>query len=787
MIVLIEGARPERLGDLVRALVRDYPDLEVHTDARRLAGAGKGSVVVLAPDADQADWLNIERPLVAHRELRLVLFSDARTSGVLARKAVDFFHWISHRIECPKGPWMPAVRTIRGALCARAAGIAWKGGDLASAFEAALPGRPLSIVSAALSYDQLVEAARPRRRTWIGFTDVDGPFRLRRVRWAVAEAGRRGRVVLVTPTLPTPGFWPAQGTPLSIARGVDALEKAGAAHPGRLAALTDLEPEAVELAAELLRSSVSEESIEQALRDAVDPGVAVGRLALDREPSMTAESSPIIRALGSGHRQTDAPTAERGDAVEHMLKDVAQVPTSWGQLAIEAIGAEEPEIAVRWARRGLATGANRVAALGSLGAALFIRGELTEAENVLREAWALHEGTPGVESRTHTALLRNLARVLTSRGDHHEAEKLLRSALASSQNLEAEHDSVKLLSELSSVLALQGEYEQAERLLEQAMAIQAKSGVENQELSRDFAELLTHQGKHSEAETLLRRVLRLQEVTPGIEHTSYSRSQISLAKVLLEQGKHREAERILRASLAMNEKLGRIGLTHSRVLHELGRALLEQGNYAAAEDSLRKALAAKERVLGKNNVSYASSLQELGRVLVRQGKVNEAEPFFRQSAAIKKGRFGDDHIIYAKSLYELAQALVYGEKYAEAETVWRQVLSIEEGVLGHEHPDLVDTLDYLADAVALQGRAVEAERILRRALRIAETAHDEQRAAPVLSALAQTQDAMGRRDAADTARRALDALSRVLGEDHPFTQEDAPLLEAILEKNARRP
>ncbi|MCC6559695.1 MAG: hypothetical protein IT372_42810, partial [Polyangiaceae bacterium] len=141
MLVLIEHARPQKLGDLVRALLRDHPDVEVHTDARRLADVEKGSVVVLVPDAAQASWLNMERSVFSHRELKAILFADAGTSIALARNAKDFFHWISHRIECPGGPVMPAVRGIRAALRARAPGVAWTGGDLDEAFGAALPGR----------------------------------------------------------------------------------------------------------------------------------------------------------------------------------------------------------------------------------------------------------------------------------------------------------------------------------------------------------------------------------------------------------------------------------------------------------------------------------------------------------------------------------------------------------------------------------------------------------------------------------------------------------------------
>lgn len=108
--MLVDRARPERLGDLVRSLSRDHPDVEVYTNAVELTQVSEGALAVLVPDPKQASWLNLERPIFANRALRVILFSDADTSGVLARRAPDFFNWISHRIECPEGAPLPAVR-----------------------------------------------------------------------------------------------------------------------------------------------------------------------------------------------------------------------------------------------------------------------------------------------------------------------------------------------------------------------------------------------------------------------------------------------------------------------------------------------------------------------------------------------------------------------------------------------------------------------------------------------------------------------------------------------------
>ena len=115
----MDHARPERLRDLVLALLPTYPDVEVHTDVRAVYEVPEGAVMILAPRAENADWLNQQRPVFARRKLKVILWCDAATSVALARKAFDFYDWISHRHECPPGVPMHAVYGIRAALCAR--------------------------------------------------------------------------------------------------------------------------------------------------------------------------------------------------------------------------------------------------------------------------------------------------------------------------------------------------------------------------------------------------------------------------------------------------------------------------------------------------------------------------------------------------------------------------------------------------------------------------------------------------------------------------------------------
>ncbi|MRG94918.1 hypothetical protein [Polyangium spumosum] len=103
VLILVDDAVPERLGGLVRALLADHPDLEVLARPSGLIDLPDGAVVVLVPEAEDAAWLNINRPVFARKSLKVVLFCRREVTEVLAREAPDFYDWIAQRHECPPG------------------------------------------------------------------------------------------------------------------------------------------------------------------------------------------------------------------------------------------------------------------------------------------------------------------------------------------------------------------------------------------------------------------------------------------------------------------------------------------------------------------------------------------------------------------------------------------------------------------------------------------------------------------------------------------------------------
>jgi tetratricopeptide (TPR) repeat protein len=824
----MDHARPERLGELVRTLLPLAPDLEVHTEAPQLVEVRPGSTLVLVPRAEDADWLNINRPLFASRALRVVLFCTSEVTVALSRGAVDFLDWVSLRLECPTGPAPFAVAGLRCALAARVPGIVWTGGDLEASFHAARPHRTLRRVSATKPYEELVaEAKTGGRGDWLAWTEVDGEFRLRRVRWALAETRRRTRAILVEPAVRSPGWWEVHGRVAELSEARERLRKAGAEQPGRLAALVDLEPESIELLSGLLARGLDARPLEEELRKGGDPGAIVGRLASEhgvvtqRELVHGRAPSPALRAFAaerarmrllqeaeldaieqrlSQGEQLDAedtawwagrapsnreylkPIGRRGELAEVLLRGQPLTGGTWERIASIALDAGDTDVAHTWARRAMEADPTKWAVLSQ---ALRSQGRYSEAESLLRRQFQ----NARTSDTARGWVLHELAGVLIRQGQYAEAERLLRQSLViKKQAPGTDHPAYSAsLHELASVLERQGQYVEAEQLLRQSLSIDEQAlGTDHPAYGaslHELARVLASQGQYAEAERLLRQSLAIYEQALGTHHPDYGTSLHELAKVLESKSQYAEAERLLRQSLAIREQaLGTHHPDYSASLHDLAGVLENQGQYAEAERLLRQSLAIYEQALGTHHPDYGTSLHNLATVLVRQGQYAEAERPLRRSLAIKEQALGTHHPDYGSSLHVLAMVLVRQGQDAEAEDLLRHSLAIKEQALGPRHPELGPTLANLGLILARQKRLQEGEPFLVRSVDIARETWgmNHPSTAQALSMLAQAQAASKKPEASTTARQAMDALLNTLGAEHPITKQVLPELQRIV-------
>jgi tetratricopeptide (TPR) repeat protein len=830
LLVLVDHAHPERLGELVRALLPLAPELEVHTEAHRLAEARPGSTLVLVGRAEDADWLNINRPLFASRALRVVLFCSREVSVALSRGAVDFLDWMSLRVECPPGPAPYAVAGLRRALAARVPGIVWTGGDLEASFAAARPRQRLRRVSAARPYEELVaEVKAGSRRDWIAWTEVDDDFRLRRVRWALAEAGRRTRTLLIEPAVRSPGWWEVHGRVMAPGEASTRLTRSGAEQPGRLAALVNLEPEAIELLCGLLERGLGERALEKEIEQGTDPGATIGQMAVTHglvsEKELTRGRAPpsAMRAFGAARSRMkllhaaeldaiyqrlskEEPVAtedvawwstwvgtrsseehlgsigRRSELAEALLRHVPRTASIWEQATRMALSVGDLEVAQAWAQTTTKADPSKWEILPHV---LLAQGRLAEAESLFRRQLTANE-TSGLARRR---ILHNLGYALHQQGKYAEAEELLRQSLAlTEQAFGPQHPNYGTsLHVLAMVLSRQVRYTEAEELLRQSLEVFEQAlGPRHRDYGSSLHELawvLGRQGRFAEAEGLLRQALALKEQALGPWHPDHGASLHELARVLERQGRHAEAEELLRQSVEVIEQtLGPRHPYYGVALHSLAMMLASHARHAEAEELMRRSLEIIEQTHGPRHPTYGASLHELARVLENQGRHVEAEVLLRQSLTVLVHALGPGHPDYGSSLHELARVLESQGRYAEAEELLRQALALKEQALGPLHPGLCPTLANLGFNLAKQKRVQQGEPFLQRSVDIARQTWGSQHpeTAQALSLLARVQAALRKPEAVTTAQEAMNALLGSLGAEHPITKDALPGLQRIL-------
>lgn len=440
MLVLVDRGRAEQLGRFVRTVLAIEPNTEVMTSALGFARAEPGSAIVLLPNVAEAAWMNQERPVLASRRLRVMLFCDEGTSAEVARKAPDFFHWTSHWMEAPQGAWPPAVQGLRAAE-RRGEPVAWVGGDLEGCFSEAFSGVEPVRQSASKPYLEMLDAFRNEER-WIVVTDVDGAFRLRRVKWAIGESGRKGKLVLLEPKADPSGFAQVHARMMAPKEAEKRLAEAGAKHAGRLAAILDCEEEVVDLAVRLLRGGAPDAEVEGVWQDEA-PRAGIFRLA---------------EKYGVETPRAEVASFSIGD---------------WLAAAEKAVEVGDAEVGEHWARKALETGERRADGLLVLARALVPRGALDEARLGLEEVIdkAAGEDKDNLMRRLRAYVF--LSTINRARGDLKAARKAIDAALRISKRLsEADQDLLfpTLRYELAEVLWIQRDLKGAKKEAEIALS-----------------------------------------------------------------------------------------------------------------------------------------------------------------------------------------------------------------------------------------------------------------------------------------------------------------------------
>ncbi|HSO00694.1 MAG TPA: tetratricopeptide repeat protein [Candidatus Nanopelagicales bacterium] len=418
------------------------------------------------------------------------------------------------------------------------------------------------------------------------------------------------------------------------------LEEVGAAQPGRLAALLDLEPEAVAIAAALLRGGVGEGEIEAAIREAEDPGAAIGRLAAVRGVEVPP-GAPLASRAGLLARGMPEDRAE--DKVREM---------KWAVAALAAINTGDPTVAEGWARRALEADGTDGSAAMALGLALRELGRQDEAASVLTLAFERAKEREG-EGMEVAQLLQSLALVRISQEDLAEARDCLEKSLKIMVNTPGARESPgvsAVLHNLAMVLAQQGDLSGARSLLERSLEIETRLyGAEEHPSVADSLQELAHvlqaQGDLAGAREAIERSLRILATVYGTDaHPAIAAGLRALGGILLEQGDISGARASLERSIAINGKIygTESHLSTANSLRELAYVLNAQGDLAGAKETLERAFRILRGVLGtEEHPAMAAPLQALAEVLYEQGDLDGALHHLERVYEIENRLYGD--------------------------------------------------------------------------------------------------------------------------------------------------
>lgn len=768
---------PERLGEFVRALIADHPDLDVIDDLPAIEEAPPGSVLVLLPRPEHAGALNLGRPVFAHRKLKVILWCDHETTVALSQEAPDFYDWISEHHTCPPGAVPHAVAGFKAAYTAGAPGIVWRGpGDTADkagllrAFSEAFSAEALQWIDPRLGYDKLIEEIRAAKNRWIAFR-AQAASHVHQIRWAMAEAKRRGKAIIITDAYPCPGWWQVSDALLSFAEARLALDTMTLSRPGALAALLGLEAGLPDLARKLLDGGMGHDDLRGIVIAAQDPGAALAARAYEaglfKVDDLAAGTAPqaAFRGLSlvspRAVRLLAEATSRLGDSIAAgeitvtLEKDMLLVEAAlsrgvkakaWLKLAQIAFATGDWDAARAWAHRAAR------------------RGGFGQHRELRRLAWKL--GWPGtwLELELKRSQIKGtdvLAYVFLS--------VLLGGIVFLPRLLTATGSDRYLFIGALALIAV---------LPALAFAVYWRRTREDRpsalDRRREEARQSIARGAYEDAARACNDLLADTKFLSGEEHPRFRETLSLLADIWQEQAKYSETIRLLIDALATEGRIAGVEQpSFTRLLPALASSLTRTGRAGDGEALLRKLLGPAGEGHVRGEAHCLSSVKPFG---IMHSSADEHLELFL-ALPDPPPLTGEDR---ARVLRLLAEALITQGRYEEAEDLLDKTTRAPPPALPPDHPERWRTLTTLGRVHALLGHPDRAEPILRRALALAEK-HAPARhpdIARALAELARVEHRLGRPEAAATARRALDlyTTAQIAGAEKTLVQgELAPI------------
>ena len=283
---------------------------------------------------------------------------------------------------------------------------------------------------------------------------------------------------------------------------------------------------------------------------------------------------------------------------------------------------------------------SRINTLLELGRARIGAGDLSGAEQPLREALRLSQDTFGAASQESGNALWALGKLRQQQGQFTEAKDLYKRALAISETTLAPQTDVSAeLDDLAQIYSREQQWGLAEQTYNRALDVDRRVlGEDHPRVAmhlHNLAVVAQNMGDLKLAESLYLDAIQRQERAYGDHHPQTAVAKGNYGLLLQREGRLAEAEPILRD--VVSTTLSLYGPDHYKVGYarvSLAMLLHDQGKLAAAESEFRQALAIYDKSLPANHQYRASALMHFARLLVDRGKPDEALAMSDQSIKI---------------------------------------------------------------------------------------------------------------------------------------------------------
>jgi tetratricopeptide (TPR) repeat protein len=354
---------------------------------------------------------------------------------------------------------------------------------------------------------------------------------------------------------------------------------------------------------------------------------------------------------------------------------------------------------------------------------LIVRGQLNDAEEIMRWMLPLAEAASRPRGPSTAAILRSLGRVLRDLGRPAEARAQLEQALAIDQEAHGPWDwrvaDDRYL--LGRILRELGDLIGAWRQLQEALSIdQRLYGSNHRRVAEDRRSLgraAQNLGDLVEARTQLEQALVVDESLFGSEHWIPAYDRCQLGTVLRDLGDLPRARAHLERALEIDERA--FGREHWRAAQDrryLGTVLRAQGNLAEARARLQEALLIDEIVYGADNWRAAQDRRYLGIVLRDLGDLTAARTELERALAIDQAIYGSDHWRAAQDHRHLGRVLQSQGDLEGARAELELAMTIDEAIYSPDDWRIAEDCRYyslvLRDIGDLKGARAQLERAL---------------------------------------------------------------------------